>query len=141
MASLWAVVCYFALFTFAICYIKKLAFCSPNVLHDMEQNQGLQETFIYSSLWSYHQINGTGLRTSQTSLIQLLVLLSGDIETCPDPSDRCSLCQKASKKNQSRMSCLQCHLKFHLKCFPSICFNFLYLHRQQQQQPLFTLFW
>ena len=60
---------------------------------------------------------GTGPRTSRTSLIQLLVLLSGDIETCPGPIDRCGLFPKALKKNQSRMSCSQCHLKFHLKCF------------------------
>ena len=119
MASLRAAACYFALFTFAIFYIKKEAFCSSNVLYDMEQNQGLQETFIYSSLWSYRRINGNGLRTSRSSLIQLRLLLSGDIESCPGPSDRCGLCLKALKKNQSRMSCSQCHLKFHLKCFCS----------------------
>ena len=119
MASLRAVACYFALFTFAIFYIKKQAFCSSNVLYDVEQRHGLQETFIYSSLWSYRRINGTGLRTSRTSLIQLLLLLSGDIETCPGPIDRCGSCSKALKKNQSRMSCSQCHLKFHLKCFCS----------------------
>ena len=119
MTSFRAVAYYFALFTFAVFYIKKQTFCSPNVLYDMEQNQRLQDTFIYSSLWSYRRINGTGLRTSQTSLFQLLLLLSGDIETCPGPSDRGGLCLKALKKNQSRMSCSQCHLKFHLKCFCS----------------------
>ena len=116
MASLRAVACYFAL---SIFYIKKQAFCSSNLLYDTEQSQGLQETFIYSSLWSYRRLSGTGLRTSRTSLIQLLLLLSGDIETCPGPSDRCGLCLKGLKKNQSRMSCSQCHLKFHLKCFCS----------------------
>lgn len=119
MASLRAVACYFALFALSIFYIKKQAFCSSNLLYDTEQSQGLQETFIYSSLWSYRRLSGTGLRTSRTSLIQLLLLLSGDIETCPGPSDRCGLCLKGLKKNQSRMSCSQCHLKFHLKCFCS----------------------
>ena len=85
----------------------------------MEQNQGLLETFFYSSLWSYRRINGTRLRTSRTSLIQLLLILSGDIETCPGPSDRCGLYLEALKKNQSMMSCSQCYLKFHLKCFCS----------------------
>ena len=88
MASLRVVACYFALFAFIVFYIKKQAFCSSTVLYDMEQSQDLQETFIYSSLWSYRRINGTGLRTSKTSLIQLLLLLSGDIETCPGPIDR-----------------------------------------------------
>jgi len=119
MASLRVVVCYFALFTFAIFYIKKQAFCSSNALYDMEQSQDLQETFIYSSLWSYHRINGIGHRTSRTSLIQLLLLLSGDIETCPGLIDRCGSCLKALKKRQSRMVYSQCHLKFHLKCFCS----------------------
>ena len=84
-----------------------------------EQGQDLQKTFIYSSLWSYRRINGTGLRTSKASLIQLLLLLSGDIETCPGPTDRCGSCLKVLKKTQSRMSCSQCHVKFHLKCFRS----------------------
>ena len=119
MASLRVVVCYFALFTFAIFYIKKQAFCSSNALYDMEQSQDLQETFIYSSLWSYHRINGIGHRTSRTLLIQLLLLLSGDIETCPGLIDRCGSCLKALKKRQSRMVYSQCHLKFHLKCFCS----------------------
>ena len=33
--------------------------------------------------------------------------------------DRCGSCLKALKKTQSRMSCSQCHVKFHLKCFRS----------------------
>ena len=56
MASLRAVACYFALFALSIFYIKKQAFCSSNLLYDTEQSQGLQETFIYSSLWSYRRL-------------------------------------------------------------------------------------
>ena len=111
--------CYVALFTFAIFYVKKQAFCSSNRLYDVERSQGLQETFIYASLWSYRRINGTGLRTSRTSLLQLLLLLSGDVETCPGPVAKCGSCLKAVKKNQSRTSCSQCFLTFHLKCFGS----------------------
>ena len=61
----------------------------------------------------------THYQPHEDSLIQLLLLLSGDIETCPGPMDRCGSCLKALKKTQSRMSCSQCHVKFHLKCFRS----------------------
>ena len=100
-------VCYLTLFTCTIFYIKKLAFRSSNLPYDIEQSQSIRETFIYSSLWSYRLTNGTGLRTSRTSLIQVILLLSSDIETCPGPIDKCSSCFKALNKKQSRMSCSQ----------------------------------
>ena len=119
MASVRAVLCYVALFAFTVFYVKEQAFCSSDQLYDVEQNHGPKETFIYSSLWSFRRISGTGLRTSRTSLLQLLLLLSGDVETCPGPVARCGLCLKTVRKNQSRMSSTQCNLMFHLKCFGS----------------------
>ena len=77
------------------------------------------KTAIYSSLWSFRRINEIELRTSRTSLITLMLLLSGDIETCPGPIDRCGWYLTALKKRKSRMACSQCYLKFHLKCFCS----------------------
>ena len=96
MASVRAVLCYVALFTFTVFYVKQQAFCSSNQLYDVEQNHGPKETFIYSS--SFRRISGTGPRTSRTSLWQILLLLSGDVETYPGPVARCGLCLKTVRK-------------------------------------------
>lgn len=109
--------CYVILFTFAIFYVKKQAFCSSNQLYDVERSRGPQETFIYSLPWSYRRINGTVFRRSTISHPQPLPLLAGDIEPRPGLVARCGLCLKAAKKNQSKIPCSKCHLMFHLKCF------------------------
>ena len=102
MALLWAVTCYFALFASAIFNVTKKAFCSSNVLYDLEQSHGLRETFalvLPPNKWNWASIIAHVANSAPASPI-------GDIETCPGPI-----------KHQSSMACSQCHLKFHLKCF------------------------
>ena len=77
----------------------------------------LQETFIYSSLWSYREINAFGLRASNRSICQLLLLLCGDIEMCPGPAVKCGSCLKAMKRNHSSVLCCKCFKIYHLGCF------------------------
>ena len=113
MALLWAVTCYFALFASAIFNVTKKAFCSSNVLYDLEQSHGLRETFalvLPPNKWNWASIIAHVANSAPASPI-------GDIETCPGPIDRCVSCSKALKKHQSSMACSQRHLKLHLKCF------------------------
>ena len=113
MGLLWAVTCYFALFASVIFNVTKKAFCSSNVLYDLEQSHGLRETFalvLPPNKWNWASNIAHVANSALTSPI-------GDIETCPRPIDRCVSCSKALKKHQSSMACSQCHLKFHLKCF------------------------
>lgn len=69
---------------------------------------------MYSSLWQY-QLN-SGLKIQPKVALQILLLLSGDIEVCPGPSLKCSTCEKVIRKNQQRAKCEVCQDVFHSKC-------------------------
>ena len=49
-------------------------------------------------------------------MIQILILLCGDIETCSGYVIKCGSCMKTVRKNQSRIYCIGCKLLHHLKC-------------------------
>ena len=49
-------------------------------------------------------------------MLQILILLCGDIETCPGPAIKCGSCMKTVRKNQSRICCTSCKLLHHIKC-------------------------
>ena len=53
---------------------------------------------------------------NSSAVMVLLILLCGDIETCPGPAIKCGFCMKAIKKNQSRICCTSCNLLHHIKC-------------------------
>ena len=78
----------------------------------------LEETFIYSSLWTNKETNLFWLRPHRQGFATLLLLLAGDIETCPGPASRkmCRDCHKTFRKNQRRSNCIQCNETLHLKC-------------------------
>lgn len=112
--------CYVALLILAIFYIKKQAFCSSSALYHEEDIKDRHETFtVYSLLWSFRQRNWIRLRAKRKSSCQILVLLCGDVETCPGPVTRCSSCNKSVRNSQSRISCLLCQKDFHLRYFGS----------------------
>ena len=76
----------------------------------------LSESFICSSLWVQRQSRGLQLRPDGPTFIQLMLLLCGDVETCPGPSIKCCSCAKTVRKNQSRATCVHCRKTLHLKC-------------------------
>lgn len=111
LTPLREVVSYTALCIFASLYVKKQAFCTSNLLYQVED-----ELTIYSSLWSYRQINGLAHRVTKPNVCQLLLLLCGDVEICHGPNSGCGLCLKTVRRNQSRISCSTCPSIFHLSC-------------------------
>ena len=77
----------------------------------------VKESFIHSSIWQLQQGKATFIRSRTRCVLQLLLLLAGDIETCPGPRGiRCPSCLKCIRKNQSSAACFNCKLKSHLKC-------------------------
>ena len=101
-------VCYLALWIFAVFHVKKFAFCSSFNLYvnHTETSLVIKASFTYSSLWIYSQETSFQLRPSRSSIIQLILLLCGDIETCPGPGIKCSTCLKTIRKNQARSTAL-----------------------------------
>ena len=119
--ALRLVVSYLALSISAVFQIKKFAFCSSDsfnlYINHAETNLVIKESFTYSSLWIYSQEASFQLRPSRSSIMQLILLLCGDIETCPGPAIKCSTCLKTIRKNQSKINCLECNSDHHLKCW------------------------
>ncbi|CAB3977558.1 Hypothetical predicted protein [Paramuricea clavata] len=75
------------------------------------------ETFMYSSLWNIRANFSTRNREDRVKALSLLlILMCGDIETCPGPI-RCSSCEKSIRRTQSSIKCNDCQREFHLKCF------------------------
>ena len=88
------------------------------MLNDSNEIVPAKGTFVYSSLWNSRANFSTVNRKSRAKPIlnPLLILMCGDIETCPGPK-KCSLCMKAIRRNQSSCSSRVCLREFHLKCF------------------------
>lgn len=100
---------------------RKHSFTSSCTLVDSidEYNKWkLEETFIYSSLWINKETNVFWLRPHRRGLVSLLLLIAGDVESCPGPVPRktCLSCHKTIRKNQRRAICINCNETLHLKC-------------------------
>eukprot|EP00112_Aurelia_sp_Birch-Aquarium-sp1_P015555 Seg346.1 transcript_id=Seg346.1/GoldUCD/mRNA.D3Y31 product="hypothetical protein" protein_id=Seg346.1/GoldUCD/D3Y31 len=118
-----AVACFFALVVFATFQVKKFAFCSSDsfnlYLNNTGDNLVIKESFICSSIWINRQEKHFQVRPTRNKsivMVQILILLCGDIETCPGPATKCGSCMKTVRKNQSRICCAGCKLLHHLKC-------------------------
>jgi len=78
----------------------------------------LNESFIYSSLWVIKEVNLFWLRPKPRGVVAVLLLMAGDIETCPGPVQRkvCFGCKKTIKENQRSSTCDGCKKTLYLKC-------------------------
>ena len=104
--------------------VKKPAFLSPDSVglsitgDEVSLNT---ETHILSCLWQARGGKFTfRVCSSKRSLLNLLILMCGDVESCPGPTVQrlsCPTCLKKIRNNQSRMQCSSCQMVFHLKCF------------------------
>lgn len=69
---------------------RKWSFCStdsfPRWLNIGSYKEGSNETYTYSSLHVYRQQRGIAMKCQQRSLLTVLLLICGDIESCPGPS-------------------------------------------------------
>ena len=78
----------------------------------------LNESFICSSLWVNKEVNLLWLKPKPHGVVAVLLLMAGDIETCPGPVQRkvCFGCRKTIRKNQRRSTCDGCKKTLHFKC-------------------------
>ena len=78
-----------ALLCFCIFYIEKESFLKPDSfsisLNEINIFDDNLETFIYSSLWIHKRFNNKAT-LSYKGFLQLLLILSGDIELNPGPN-------------------------------------------------------
>ena len=107
-----ALVCLFFIF-----FIKKPSNVGSNsncYMFKGEYVKDIREMFVCSSLWQY-QLD-FGLKIRPKVALQILLLLSGDIELCPGHSLNCPTCVKGIRRNQQRAKCEVCQNVFHMKC-------------------------
>ena len=110
-----------ALVVIAIFSINKVQFVGSDSIGIMINDPSVivhtREMFMYSSLWNTRANFSTRNREHRVKALSLLlILMCGDIETCPGPI-RCSSCEKSIKRTQSSNKCNDCQREFHLKCF------------------------
>ena len=75
----------FMLFLILSLAVKNQSFITSSGIHiDTEYEVNNVENFIYSSLWNY-RIRLPFIRLSRKSLLAILILACGDIESCPGP--------------------------------------------------------
>lgn len=98
--------------------IKKVSFItSDGISHTFgvtQEHSIDEETYAYSSLWITKPKFIMKKRQSK-SLIFLLLIISGDIESCPGPHT-CTCCDKTIRKNQKSSFCYACKAVCHRKC-------------------------
>ena len=89
MVAMRVVMLHFVLKLLLIFFIKRLFFVTSNSvcysLHGEEINENAP-TFIYESLYVLQKVKTISFKP--TSLFELVLLLSGDIEICPGPTPR-----------------------------------------------------
>ena len=54
--------------------------------------------------------------TKKLSVYSMLLIVAGDIETCPGPKYTCPTCTKTIRKNQKYGCCDTCSSRCHMKC-------------------------
>ena len=110
---------YVFLFLWTAFTVKSCAFCTTDslgiMMNKVDNRVHVNESFINSSIWVYHQQKGLRLRPSRPSFFQLILVLCGDIKTCPGPVLKCRSCSKTIRRNQSRATCTRCNEHLHLK--------------------------
>ena len=72
---------------------------------------------ICTVLWSYKQEKGYYVvqRPNCHAALKILLLLAGDIETCPGPT-KCNNCSKIIRRNQTSTTCFDFKEELHLRC-------------------------
>ncbi|CAB3999557.1 Hypothetical predicted protein, partial [Paramuricea clavata] len=97
-----------ALVIITIFTVNKAQFISSDcigiMMNDSAEVVSTNETHTYSSLWNIRAYFSISCRKQRVKAMIFLLLLCGDIETCPGPSNCCN-CQKIIRSNQSNISC------------------------------------
>ena len=110
-----------ALTVFVIFSIKKPSLLTSNSVcywNISEDTLDLKDYYFTPSIWSYKQERGISLRPR--SALTILLILAGDIETCPGPCLKYNCCSETIRKNQAVGCCSICDDKHHMKCLLEI---------------------
>ena len=97
--------------------MKKQCFLTSNGIEE-EIKEEVKEAFICSSLW-FKRRNIQPIRYSCKSLLTVLLLACGDIESCPGPTN-CFGCDDPFEKDVDHVTCRSCNNIYHLKCFKGL---------------------
>ena len=101
--------------------LQKAKFITSCLLIESIEDYGkceLIESFIYSSLWVNKEVNLFWFRPKPRGVAAVLLLMAGDIETCPGPVQRkvCFICNKTIRRNQRSSMRDGCNKTLHFKC-------------------------
>ena len=114
-----AAVLNFALLVIVIITIKRPSLASANsVCYSLngEHVQDIQSSRIITSIWAFKQDMKLNMGCRPSCVSIMLLLLCGDVETCPGPRMICCSCNKSIRKKQSVKRCSACDKDSHLKC-------------------------
>ena len=94
--------------------LKERSFVTSCPIDESMESDGkfeVSESFIWSSLWVYQSANMVWIRPKPRGVVTILLLMAGDIETCPGPTPRrISLeCNKMIKINQQSSTGVGCN--------------------------------
>ncbi len=110
-----------ALIFFITVWVKKPSFTNAssqclysNVEQYFEHFLEEKDLFLTTSVWNICRGNCSTLPPK--SLLQLLLILAGDVELCPGPRVRCCECTKCFRRNTDKTLCTVCSKVFHLRC-------------------------
>ena len=111
----------FALIVFITTWVKKPSFtnASSQCLYcNAEQyfEHFLEEKNLYLTTSIWNICRGNCARLPPKSLLQILLILAGDVELCPGPRVRCSECTKCFRRNTDKTLCSVCSRVFHSRC-------------------------
>ena len=125
MAATCCVALKFLLFYFVSLSIKRPSFtnaASCCYSYHGEKVEDPENTYITASLWEFHKNLFVFVRKPKY-VLQILLLLAGDIETCPGPRARCCKCNKCFRRNIDHVICIGCDGKFHKICLNVVLTN------------------
>ena len=106
-------VLYFRIAISQVLQAKSRTFCSYDTFELLLPSEENSTAIL---MWSYRKKYGLCFKSSRKSLLQLLLLACGDIETCPGPM-KCFDCKKKIEKRSTKVQCSSCESYFHSKCF------------------------
>ena len=110
----------FAIIVFITIWVKKPCFTNANsqcLYCNAEQyfEHFLEENNLYLTTSVLNFCRENCARLPPKSLLQILLILPGDVELCPGPRVRCSECTKCFRRNTDKTLRSVCIVKFFIQ--------------------------
>ena len=77
--------------------------CSFNFARNHDEANNLRDSRIYATLWTLKQVGGlyVGQHPNRHMVLRIILILAGNIKTCPGPLSKCNICNKTFHRNHS----------------------------------------